>query len=1114
MSLTRAQANTRLGKIKTADELKALIRELDTTGTGSKTLLWSGVAGLTGNGSQEVIHSRDLSSSLHRVDSSFRTLATTEAARFLDLNKDSKNYNPLLEQKLKEIFKNNPDGIDDFLYGAEAGTPRKRTAKGVWDDVSESFVKQASGDVRLVVGGASLDRVFAQTEIQALLDNPAIKSIEGVPIDALKDLQRISGVPKVLQLLMGLSEANTSMIQIQVDSQGRPVQNMDGTFRLDATDYMQMSAVNANPTRGMRPVMDFIPESRRLRHQEAVEEIFKLHPILRSKKYALPINSDPFNLRTAFSRISDYGGKAVDALSLATMLKKAGDELNAGDNRKAHETFTSWVAETAGGFAAGRLASLLVAPIMLTGPVGFLFGAGVILGASLAGGDMAKKLHDLLRDQYRDIDKMNSPLVVDLDGNGIPTIGIQDAVIHFDHDNNGFAEKTGWIHPGDGFLILDINRNGKVDNGSELFGNHTLLDTGVRASNGFLALANYDKNQDSRIDRLDAIWSRLRVWRDQNSNGQTDAGELLSLSAANIKSLSVVYSENYNVEENGNAHRQIGFYEKTAGGSAALNDVWFTTDTFNGRPLRERTVSSAIAALPNIPGMGIVASLHQALMDPANTTLKQTLDVWLKATRRQRVALTEQLIFQWVNATINPFSNEERILKSDDPFIKEKVAVVEKLYGRMLNDSDVMIGRARAAAIVDLVRDIAFYVEMQLNDQSLVKRLFNLAAINEEHSGGSVPFDVTASVAHLRSQFRADPDPAFIPAIHWLLAHKGAGGLAFFEALQAATSGRNDLLGLAMRLQPSVEKPWEWIKGTAEGEVLQGTANDDFIEAGEGLDFLKGYEGNDSLHGGPGADLFYGGPGGDTYYLSQNVNLDSDHIADRGLASDQLPDRVVFWDVVSTSVTVKRNLADVILFSGGKRVLSIEGQITLENRIEEFHFADGVVWTSNTLMLHLPVEGTYLNDQLIGATFHTNRLQGNAGNDTVIGGPLPDHLEGGIDHDLLTGFGGSDTLDGGSGNDTLEGGEGGDRYFYSANGGHDRIVDVDPRQSDPDGVVFSSLRSTSLTRVQRDGANLQLHFGSTNSLLLVNQMDPNCRIETFQFANVTWDHATLLAQVR
>jgi hypothetical protein len=50
--------------------------------------------------------------------------------------------------------------------------------------------------------------------------------------------------------------------------------------------------------------------------------------------------------------------------------------------------------------------------------------------------------------------------------------------------------------------------------------------------------------------------------------------------------------------------------------------------------------------------------------------------------------------------------------------------------------------------------------------------------------------------------------------------------------------------------------------------------------------------------------------------------------------------------------------------------------------------------------------------------------------------------------------------------------------------------------------------------VQRNGANLQLHFGSTNSLLLVNQMDPNCRIETFQFANVTWDHATLLAQVR
>lgn len=68
-----------------------------------------------------------------------------------------------------------------------------------------------------------------------------------------------------------------------------------------------------------------------------------------------------------------------------------------------------------------------------------------------------------------------SPLILDLNGDGVKTTSIFDGSVYFDHDGNGFAEKTGWVSTDDGLLVRDINGNGLIDNGSELFGSNTLL---------------------------------------------------------------------------------------------------------------------------------------------------------------------------------------------------------------------------------------------------------------------------------------------------------------------------------------------------------------------------------------------------------------------------------------------------------------------------------------------------------------------------------------------------------------------------------------------------------------------------------------------------------------
>ena len=119
------------------------------------------------------------------------------------------------------------------------------------------------------------------------------------------------------------------------------------------------------------------------------------------------------------------------------------------------------------------------------------------------------------------------PIVLDLDGDGVKTLSLARRR-HFDLDNNGFAEQTAWVDSGDGLLVLDLDGNGRIERGAELFGNHTALGDGTNAADGYAALAQYDDNGDGRIDAGDAIWQQLQVWRDDKNDAsrQTIYGEV------------------------------------------------------------------------------------------------------------------------------------------------------------------------------------------------------------------------------------------------------------------------------------------------------------------------------------------------------------------------------------------------------------------------------------------------------------------------------------------------------------------------------------------------------------------------------------------------------------
>ena len=72
-----------------------------------------------------------------------------------------------------------------------------------------------------------------------------------------------------------------------------------------------------------------------------------------------------------------------------------------------------------------------------------------------------------------------------------------------------YQHKTNWLNRTDGFLVLDKNINGALDNGEELFSNSSVAEP----YRGTASLATWDANADGVINANDPLFGNLLVWR-------------------------------------------------------------------------------------------------------------------------------------------------------------------------------------------------------------------------------------------------------------------------------------------------------------------------------------------------------------------------------------------------------------------------------------------------------------------------------------------------------------------------------------------------------------------------------------------------------------------------
>jgi len=241
---------------------------------------------------------------------------------------------------------------------------------------------------------------------------------------------------------------------------------------------------------------------------------------------------------------------------------------------------------------------------------------------------------------------LTDPLAIDLDGDGIETVGINGAAttILFDHDANGTRTGTGWLKADDGWLVRDLDGNGSIDSGRELFGVDTrITSTDIiagtvnqtvtherNAYSGFDALRVLDTglggngsagNGDGLIDAQDAAFAELRVWRDLNQDGISQPGELLSLAAAGIASISIQSSLSNTDLGNGNAVAATATVTRSSGAPTQVGGVGVGTagnleladNPFYRTFTDTIPLTAAAQALPEVGGSGWVRDLREGM---------------------------------------------------------------------------------------------------------------------------------------------------------------------------------------------------------------------------------------------------------------------------------------------------------------------------------------------------------------------------------------------------------------------------------------------------------------------------------------------------------------------
>ncbi len=649
------------------------------------------------------------------------------------------------------------------------------------------------------------------------------------------------------------------------------------------------------------------------------------------------------------------------------------------------------------------------------------------------------------------------PLIIDLGEEGIKLCTLDEGV-YFDLDNNGFAEKTAWIDVEDGFLALDRNGNGTVDNGGELFGDQVYLKDGTKSVSGFQALKELDDNKDGVIDKNDTEFTNLKVWIDSNHNGKSETGELNTLDGVGVQSISLEHEEISVVDEaTGTRIAERADVIFNTGGenfTADISEFWFPVNSSD-------TTQGDTVTTGNVP------NIMQYIMDNDDADLFGLLmefDAADNIARKHDYA--KQILYYITDA------NEVEAGSRGGNIDAQKLKVIEEFMGREfvgVNGSSPNVNAAR------MLEDIYTGIEEEyynlLNMYCTLGGYLNFSYEYEDENGNkSIDFSIIKNEIETAIEEGRNVDTLLYDFGIYLKVYDRMNGTDYYqtycEDCKALSPHYGDIADMT--------KTSETFSGTGDADTYSGSGITDFIlgfdgddtlYGGYGVDILIGDNGNDYLDGGKLNDMLDGGYGDDTYVFGKDYGTDI--ITDYGDSN-----KIIFKNINSTDILVNgvngydvsikiKNTDDELII---KDFMSCEdfSDYTLEFADKTVHCKDEdspfrfIYGDETANSLRAVVDASYIyayeeNDTIEGSGGNDYIYAGAGdddiwayqGNDVVYCGLGNDTVNGGDGDDMLYGDDGDDVIDGSSGNDFLNGGVGNDTYIFDVNYGMEIVEDSD-----------------------------------------------------------------------
>ncbi|WP_187287228.1 beta strand repeat-containing protein [Methylotenera mobilis] len=720
-------------------------------------------------------------------------------------------------------------------------------------------------------------------------------------------------------------------------------------------------------------------------------------------------------------------------------------------------------------------------------------------------------------DRAKDFLLRRDPLTFDLDGDGLETVGISSTnTILFDHDGDGTKNGTGWVSSDDAMLVLDRNGNGTIDNGLELFGDSTVKSNGLKAKDGFDALADLDSNADGVVNNQDAQFSNLKLWRDLNQDGVSQSGELFTLNQLGIVGINVASTEHSTTLSNGNQLADTGSFIKSDGSTGTLGevtgnmgDINLADSTFH-REFADKLDTSTVAHLPDMIGSGAVRDLREAATQ--STTLQNLLTQYSAATTRDaQMGLIDKLLDAWADTSGFAETYADRVAGLKYSVISPEGNVILELpyvvgyqsFGNITNatylteatSTTTTSGSGGGGTIsVEILTP-----EFQALIDSWNQKMHILEAFNGNYFFG-LPTNPSAgartglTIKEINSAAPSPSGGSSLPTALPIVISYNQGQLDLLQqSYDALKVSVYDALLMQTRFKPLLDEINLVID--ANGIRLDFTKLNAVFDAKVSDDATSGLidliEFNDA---------------------SQNILKDTNWNG---------------WQKVSElleSSTPNQTILDLLK----TRKILVSGL----NGFTGSGTSDDDVILGNTSAN--TISGGLGNDTIFGSGGDdtlsggggNDLLDGGDGNDTLSGSNLADTLIGGAGNDILNGniagYSYSDTVgniyEGGAGNDILNGTAGSDTYRYNKGDGADIINEgyQNGNTTSVDKILLGANIAVSDVTLSRPNGttNLVLKFANAGDSITINNWygDATGRIEQVVFADGTiWDKTKLTA---